>query len=327
MTISVSLPISISIVVLTYNQISALKLILAALVEQNYDRSKYTFEVIIADDGSTIATRDFITALRSTFVLPYVLRHVWHEDQGFRISMIRNKAVAVARGDYVIFIDGDCIPRSSFVQQHALLAEKGWLVAGNRILLRKEFTAWLYQQVSHSLLLLPSLSSPLPLLSSSPELFSSDFISSISSYSSHSSHEPRTCYPLSLHRWRTYDWFKAAMRGDCNRFLPAITLRPLPHWLHCLNMLRKLQPHNWYGAKTCNLAVWKQDFMAVGGFDESYVGWGYEDADLVIRLMKNNVRRKNGHFAAPVIHLWHEEAKRDNAAQNLARLKAMEAQQ
>ena len=50
---------------------------------------------------------------------------------------------------------------------------------------------------------------------------------------------------------------------------------------------RKNKPREWRGAKTCNLAVWRKDFLAIDGFDESYVGWGHEDADLAVRLIRS----------------------------------------
>ena len=65
------------------------------------------------------------------------LEHVWHEDRGFRAAEIRNRAILAARGDYCIFLDGDCIVRPDFVATHRRLAEPGWFVTGNRILLSR----------------------------------------------------------------------------------------------------------------------------------------------------------------------------------------------
>ncbi|MCS5585542.1 MAG: galactosyltransferase-related protein, partial [Pseudomonadales bacterium] len=61
----------------------------------------------------------------------------------------------------------------------------------------------------------------------------------------------------------------------------------------------------WETAKTCNLGLWKQDFLAINGFDESFEGWGFEDSDLVIRLIRSGISRKSGRYAVPVLHLWH----------------------
>ena len=69
------------------------------------------------------------------------LDHVWHEDRGFRAAEIRNRAILAARGTYCIFLDGDCIVRPDFVASHRRLAEPGWFVTGNRILLSPALTA------------------------------------------------------------------------------------------------------------------------------------------------------------------------------------------
>jgi predicted glycosyltransferase involved in capsule biosynthesis len=82
------------------------------------------------------------------------------------------------------------------------------------------------------------------------------------------------------------------------------------------NRFRLLRPNHWENAMTCNLGVWKTDFVAVNGFDESFEGWGYEDSDLVIRLIHYGVKRKEGRFALPVLHLWHKQNDRTNQSAN-----------
>lgn len=124
----------ISVIVTTYNWPDALRAVLAGLQAQR-DRG---FEVLVADDGSRSDTRDLVLAQAARFPLP--LQHVWQEDQGFRAGAARNRAAAQARGDYLLFIDGDCVPRPDFIARHRALAEAGWMVAGNRILLSESFT-------------------------------------------------------------------------------------------------------------------------------------------------------------------------------------------
>ena len=63
---------------------------------------------------------------------PFAVKHAWHEDQGFRKTRILNAAVALAEGDYVVFLDGDCLPARRFVADHLALAEKGTFVQGRR---------------------------------------------------------------------------------------------------------------------------------------------------------------------------------------------------
>jgi len=74
--------------------------------------------------------------------------------------------------------------------------------------------------------------------------------------------------------------------------------------------------------RTFNLALWRSDFARVNGFDELFQGWGHEDADLAVRLMHAGVRRKDGQFALPVLHLWHRESDRGRETENMQRLQA-----
>ena len=71
---------------------------------------------------------------------------------------------------------------------------------------------------------------------------------------------------------------------------------------------------------TCNLAIWKSDFLRVNGFDELFEGWGFEDSDLVIRLIHASVKRKEGRFAVPVLHLWHYQNDKSQQDLNYQRL-------
>ena len=71
---------------------------------------------------------------------------------------------------------------------------------------------------------------------------------------------------------------------------------------------------------TCNLGVWKEDFIRVNGFDELFEGWGFEDSDLVIRLIHAGIKRKEGRFAVPVLHLWHTDNDKSKQEQNYQRL-------
>jgi GT2 family glycosyltransferase len=66
----------------------------------------------------------------------------------------------------------------------------------------------------------------------------------------------------------------------------------------------------WKGIRSCNMGVWRKDFETVNGFDESFVGWGHEDADFVLRLHNAGIKRKNGFCATEVYHLWHKQASR-----------------
>lgn len=125
----------ISVIVTTYNREDALETVLRSLARQ----TDADFEVVVADDGSTAATRQLIEGWKAT--LGRRLDHVWHADEGFRAAEIRNHAILVSRGAYCIFLDGDCIVRPDFVATHRRLAERGRFVTGNRILLSTSLTA------------------------------------------------------------------------------------------------------------------------------------------------------------------------------------------
>ena len=236
----------LSIIITTYNRPQTLNLALTALKNQ---KDPIDFEVIVADDGSTDDTKNMLDKIRKQ--LPYKLAHVWHSDQGFRVASIRNQAIAATKGEYIIFLDGDCVPTTSFIKKHYNLAKQGFFVPGNRLLLNKKFTDYVLQN------------------------------------------------NIAIYKFSLTRWLFTRIKGGCNRILPLLTLP--------LGCLRKINKYSWKGAKTCNLAAWKKDIMAINGFNEDYYGWGYEDSDLVIRLINNGVLRKTGRYAIPVIHLWHEE--------------------
>jgi glycosyltransferase involved in cell wall biosynthesis len=125
----------ISVIVTTYNRPDALRAVLDGLAAQG-DRG---FEVVVADDGSRDDTRTLVTSTSAAFPVP--LAHVWQQDEGFRAGAARNRAAERAAGDYLVFLDGDCVPRPDFIARHRDLAEHGWMVAGNRVLLSAAFTA------------------------------------------------------------------------------------------------------------------------------------------------------------------------------------------
>lgn len=124
----------ISVIVTTYNRPLALARVLEGLLVQDDTE----FEVIVADDGSRQSTRDIVQDLACR--APFPMHHVWQPDLGFRLGRCRNLAVKNTKGEYLIFLDGDCIPRPNFVSQHRLIAEKDFIVAGQRFLLNEALT-------------------------------------------------------------------------------------------------------------------------------------------------------------------------------------------
>lgn len=125
---------TISVVITTYNRPDALE----AVVEACFLQDDKNFDIIIADDGSTANTRDCVARLAARSPVP--LKHVWQPDEGFRAAMARNRGTLAATGDYIIFLDGDCVPQRDFIARHRALAQPGFLVSGSRILLSQDLT-------------------------------------------------------------------------------------------------------------------------------------------------------------------------------------------
>lgn len=244
----------ISVIVSTYNREDALDAVLRALARQTDRR----FEIIVADDGSGPATAAVVAGWAAKATVP--VKHVWHEDRGFRLADIRNRGILAAAGDYIVFLDGDCIARPSFVAAHRRLAERGWFVTGTRVLLSQDLTRRV---------LLEGLE---------PEL------------------------------WELPQWLGRRWRREVNRVMPLMDLR--------LGALRKRLASRWRGARGANMAFWRCDLEKVDGFDTSFQGWGREDSDIFIRLIRAGIRRKDGRYATSVLHLWHREADRSALKEN-----------
>lgn len=250
----------ISFIILTYNRTDALLAVLRSLARQ----CNPSHQVIIADDGSRPEQVQMLFDRCPAFGCPVL--HVWHPDVGFTISRARNLAASHATGDYLVFLDGDCIPNRSFVAAHQRIAQAGCFVNGSRVLLSPGLTT----RVINQQLDLPS-------------------------------------QPLHF-------WLRARLRGDCNKLLH------LAGWPR--HLLRVKKAFQWRGIRGCNLGVWRRDFLDVNGFDESFEGWGHEDADFVLRLSHLGIQRKNGFLATEVFHLWHAESKRDQESVNKNRVMA-----
>lgn len=114
----------IGVILSTYNHPAWLEKSLWGFACQEH----MNFEIFIADDGSTDATMQCIEYMRSQTGL--TLHHIWQEKEGFQKSRILNKAVMAAQCEYLLFTDGDCIPRKDFIAVHARYAQKGYYLSG-----------------------------------------------------------------------------------------------------------------------------------------------------------------------------------------------------
>ena len=129
-----------SVVISTYNRPHALNLVLEGLSSQPIWPEK----ILVADDGSTIETSNVLDLWHNRG-LP--IEHVWHEDLGYRKTTIMNLAVEKVATTHCIFLDGDCIPLKQFLHDHMSYAQRGYLLAGPRILTSQRFTMQLEHQV------------------------------------------------------------------------------------------------------------------------------------------------------------------------------------
>lgn len=115
-----------SVIVAFYNKPDFLKLVLAGFEIQSFK----DFEIIIADDGSKTKVVDEINKISKESSL--AIKHVWHEDEGWRKNEILNRSVLASKSDYLIFTDGDCIPHDRFVEEHLKNRKENTVLAGRR---------------------------------------------------------------------------------------------------------------------------------------------------------------------------------------------------
>ena len=88
-------------------------------------------EILVADDGSSQETASVIKKWQQICSSPII--HVWHADDGFQKPLICDKAVQAARGEYLIFIDGDSVPHPYWVQDHLRAAQENTVLCGRRV--------------------------------------------------------------------------------------------------------------------------------------------------------------------------------------------------
>tara|TARA_B100001115_G_C15755972_1_gene369996 strand:+ start:69 stop:890 length:822 start_codon:yes stop_codon:yes gene_type:complete len=115
----------ISLIVTTYNSPKFLIASLTSLMEQTI----LPDEILIADDGSKIETKNEINSFRIKYP-KITIKHIWQKDEGFRAGKIRNHAIQNAKNDYIVQIDGDIICHPKFIEDHCSIAEKGHFLCG-----------------------------------------------------------------------------------------------------------------------------------------------------------------------------------------------------
>ncbi len=238
--------IRITLIISTYNSTGPLEVVLNSVLKQ------YVLpdEVVIADDGSGPETKNLIDRFTTKF--PVSLVHIWHPDNGYQLSTIKNKAVAAAKGDYIIFIDGDLVLHPYFIFDYKQNLHTGEILVASRVFLSEAYTKKLLLQKEA---------------------------------------------PVKAWPWHSEKNWPSAIR---------IT------WLH--HFIKGST--SYAGARGGLMGVFRNDYIKVNGFDESFTGWGREDSDLFVRLLNSGIKRKNIKFAAITYHLWHPVLSRQQLATN-----------
>ncbi len=113
---------------------------------------------------------------------------------------------------------------------------------------------------------------------------------------------------VEINEARWIDWLHWRWAGDSNKLIHLLQWPGMPG--------RKEKHFRWKQIRGCNFGIWRRDFLNVNGFDESFQGWGHEDADMVLRLHNAGLQRKNGFCATEVYHLWHKENSRSDEQAN-----------
>jgi len=125
-----------SLIICTYNWPEALNLVLTSALNQSVEPT----EIIIADDGSNNSTAELINIFSTKSHIPLI--HSWQEDNGCRIPMSRNKAIAKSNFEYIVMIDGDTVLHRDFIKDHLNFAQKGIYIQGSRVLLQEKITKY-----------------------------------------------------------------------------------------------------------------------------------------------------------------------------------------
>jgi cellulose synthase/poly-beta-1,6-N-acetylglucosamine synthase-like glycosyltransferase len=239
----------VSVIVPTYKDVQALELILDALKLQTYKN----FEVIVAEDDDAQETKAF---LQKYTILNII--HVYHEDVANRKTVIQNKAVVKARGEYLIFIDGDVIPYKNFIKNQLEIAAKKVVLSGRRVNLNSKISKMLRLGEIKAITI------------------------------------------------EKYYWlFSLYFMFDRNvRYEQGFSINPTG-WIYKKFVKNRVRNTEIIG---CNFSCYKDDFVAINGFDESYgesrIG---DDIDLTWRFKAAGYKLVSSKNIANVFHLYHKK--------------------
>jgi cellulose synthase/poly-beta-1,6-N-acetylglucosamine synthase-like glycosyltransferase len=123
---------SITLIVSVYRNIENLRVILGALENQSYKN----FEVIVSEDGNSQEMQHFVERYETDLSI----RHITQIDEGWQKNKALNNAIKNSNGEYLIFIDGDCVPHFKFVEEHIKNADGKKILMGTRVELNERYS-------------------------------------------------------------------------------------------------------------------------------------------------------------------------------------------
>ena len=263
-----------SVIIPTFNNRRLLQLSLLGFAHQTCPDD--AFEIIVVDDGSTDHPAELLDQLNARF--GERLRVIRQPNQGR--SSARNNGIGHARGDILIFIDADCVPKPEYVAAH-LNTHRGH---ENKVVIGAKYEAltyWTNALPAEVLVTLETLSGHSAVVRENIASARSGnevaFVSPDAMEKSFAAISPYVLGKLSLNMDAVYEQFSTTLEGF-----------QIP----------------WILFVTQNVSVHRNLIDRAGGFDESYSGWGYEDSDLGFRLHEVGARFEYCDVAA-TLHQMH----------------------
>jgi GT2 family glycosyltransferase len=237
-----------TLIISVYKDTEALGFIFDSLERQTLSPD----EIIISEDGDSTEMATYLATQENRF--PNLI-HLTQKDDGWQKNIAMNNSIKAAKNEYLIFIDGDCVPYTTFVQGHIENAQKGIVLCGKRFELGPKFTDKIK---NHKLTMLDL--------------------------------EKKFLWYLP---WMGKDGARHVEEGfyfPSGKFLSNKTKRYVNYIIGC------------------NFSCYKEDFLAINGFDETYrlpsVG---EDIDLGWRFRGLGIELKSCRNNACMMHLWHKK--------------------
>ncbi|MGJ0361707.1 glycosyltransferase [Aliarcobacter cryaerophilus] len=128
----------VSVIIAVYKDVEALELIIESLKNQTYKN----FEVVIAEDGQDEKMQAFIESIKDLDI-----KHTTQEDIGIRKTKSLNNGIIASEGEFLIFIDGDCIPYSTFIESYVKISQDGFIISGRRVNLGPKYSKKLRNKI------------------------------------------------------------------------------------------------------------------------------------------------------------------------------------